>query len=734
MSARNLGLNIQKLREDAKLSQAELAKHLPFTASRVSRIETGELGLTTEEAQQIAKAIGTNEAAEFAAYLGQEWRILENPGFDHPSRAALWEAEQALQRLSALKDDPDLRNAFLKHVESCGQALERAARFLYSVEHSIAFAGKPNVGKTTLICALAQLRDLTEKELARQMALQTGGGRTTTCEVHIREGGEYAVMVEPFSDEELRQHVSEFCDQLLSLGRAGSPDLPDGKEATPNSAEAERALRNMADLPTRRLKEADGSFRIEDKGVELAKAYPSKDELQIQVLSRMNLPLRRLASVSYPEGSPIPELKWLAKTFGEINFGRHPEFSLPRRIEISVPGSILQAESIRLRLVDTRGIDEPSAPRRDLQSFLDDERALLVLCSGFGDAPDAATLTFIERAIGAGAKRALLQRSALVVIPKGAEERTLLNDETGEPVGDTAEGRAVRRAQVQATAFTGLGVTGLPVEFFDALEPVDRETLCVFLLNQVRELRERAERQIESLAKTVDELIANRADLEVRAVFQLATRPIRSWLRANREIAAAREPVERDLLTGIRDLRYASSLRASVNRLGSWSKFDYWFALGAGTRREAASRAAKQIVEFGGLVKSALSDADLADAHGFLNHFSNTAEQAFAAYFIEVQQIGEAAFAEQLRQDHAYWSKCQGRWGLGPQYKEDIRAYTANWFADDARQSRHELIEREMQRRWQECIRKLEEQLQSSGGGEERSAEDHSNRPVAEAV
>src|SRR2546427_11142049 len=74
------------LREGAGLSQAQLASRLPFTASRVSRLESGEIGLTGEDAVQISEAIGTPEARAFAAYLGQDWKVLEPLGFNHISR------------------------------------------------------------------------------------------------------------------------------------------------------------------------------------------------------------------------------------------------------------------------------------------------------------------------------------------------------------------------------------------------------------------------------------------------------------------------------------------------------------------------------------------------------------------------------------------------------------------------------------------------------------------------
>src|SRR5206468_2252242 len=129
-------------------------------------------------------------AQAFAEYLGQHWRVLDRPGFGHVSREVLWAAECALHRLDDLEHDPELKNAFLQQVWSCRQALERSAHLLASTEHPIAFLGSPGVGKTTVICTVADLRRTGEKDLNHQMALQTGSGRTTICEVHIRRGSE----------------------------------------------------------------------------------------------------------------------------------------------------------------------------------------------------------------------------------------------------------------------------------------------------------------------------------------------------------------------------------------------------------------------------------------------------------------------------------------------------------------------------------------------------------------
>ena len=83
---------LTRLREDAKLSQAQVAEKVRFTASRVSRLESGDTELTLEHAEQMAKAIGTQEAKAFADYLRFKWEVLERPSFNHVNLAALWKA------------------------------------------------------------------------------------------------------------------------------------------------------------------------------------------------------------------------------------------------------------------------------------------------------------------------------------------------------------------------------------------------------------------------------------------------------------------------------------------------------------------------------------------------------------------------------------------------------------------------------------------------------------------
>jgi len=700
---------LQELREEAGMSQAEVAKQLPFTASRISRLESGEISLKPEEAQDIAKAIGTPRALEFAEYIGQTWRMLEGPGFDHVSRSVLWEAEVALRRLDDLQDDPDLKNVFLKQVESCREALKRVAGFLAELEHPIAFVGSPGVGKTTAICSLAKLRDLSFEDLDRQMMLQTGGGRTTICEIHVRYGREYAISVDPCSDEEMRQYVAEFCDHIIGLAKAGESSPG---EAVGLNAEIDRALRNMTGLTVKRIKSPDGKLRQEDPAKELATAYPNREDLQTQVFSRLDLLRRRRTSITYSKDSSTTGLHWVSRVFAQINYGRHQEFSLPRRIEVCLPDPIFGETKVDLRLIDTRGVDEPKAPRRDLQSYLDDDRAIIVFCSTFKDAPDAAMLDVIDRAVQGGLRQSLAERGIIIVLPQDQEEKKV-RDQHGDQASSVEEGRHIKEEQVAGT-LRRVGISGLQVAFMDVTQSDDCEAIRGALVAKVMDLRRRASEQIASLVKTVNRLIANKANEQVRAVFDEVSRRIRVWTQSNAHIINGEPHVERGLLSEMDSLRYASSLRASVNRRGDWYNFDYWHGLGHGSRCEAVARTEKQLTDLKAVIANLRADAQLSEAHGFLEHIDAELDEAVKNYHLEMQAVGEAAFAEQLREDHAYWSQCRDRWGAGPGYKSDIRGWTNKWFSEEARRERHRFIEAEMQRRWSVLLQQISSQVASA--------------------
>ena len=101
-----------------------------------------------------------------------------------------------------------------------------------------------------------------------------------------------------------------------------------------------------------------------DPAKELAKQYPTKQELAIQVLTRMNLLCRNQRDAWYPEDATHSPEHWLQQLFAGVNNCRNAEFTLPQTIEVVVPDDVFESDELPLRIIDTKGIDQ-TAERRD---------------------------------------------------------------------------------------------------------------------------------------------------------------------------------------------------------------------------------------------------------------------------------------------------------------------------------------------------------------------------------
>ncbi len=698
------------------LTQAQLAERISFTPSKLSRLLSGETELIDDDAVLIAECIGTDQAKEFADYLQQmqDWHITDAPGFDHVSRASLWKAEKALQHLEALKANPNLRGSFKQQVESVSGSLKKCADQLGSTEHPVALLGPPAVGKSTIACVASGLRrdgDIEEPEdLDRTMGLQTGGGRVTICEVDIRNGGEYGISVEPCSVEEVQQFVSEFCDDLL---RKEDPNQDGAPEDSRIPSEIERAIRNMSELPwPRKIKTEDGPVQKEDEARKLAREFPNKADLLVQILAKMNMPRRIMTSTTFPRGTTISGVEWVYKLVGQINYGHHPDFSLPQRIEITVPTRILGAEDLDLKIADTRGIDEPFAPRRDLQAFLDDERCLVVLCTKFGDAPSGSIIALIDRAVRSGLRQSLVNRGLLLVLVQMREEKKLRDPATGVRVKTSDEGRDIKAEQIQSTLLHH-GLQKLELLFVNAAEESDSETLRKVLAEKIRQIRRRTEGRIDELVAATAELGASSKDEESQALFELALAPVREWIAAHGHLPGGVPDVQSYLLRDMGKLRYVSSLRASVNRYGAWGRFDYWLGLGTGARMEVVSRYEGPLKDLKALVNSAAANEQFSPVHNLIKHFMSEVEKAESDYGLWAEGLGSTAFKAQLKEDATYWVECKARWGQGPGYRDDVQEKTRDWFKVEEHQKRRDFIEAEIQKQWASILGKLNESLSS---------------------
>ena len=217
-----------------------------------------------------------------------------------------------------------------------------------------------------MICTITDLRVATDGPLNKQMVLEAGAGGTTICEVHLKTGPEYGLIVEPRTAEAIKYDVGDFAEYLLRVSNVDHSSRDGEEEGSPGiSKEVNRAIRNMSRLTETKTKNAAGRVIRTDPACTLAAQYHDAKELVVQVLSRMGLPRRDRRAIWYPEDSRLPPLLWLQKTFMEINNGRQPQFSVPDRIDVVVPMPVLENGQLDVRIIDTKGIDG-AATRADL--------------------------------------------------------------------------------------------------------------------------------------------------------------------------------------------------------------------------------------------------------------------------------------------------------------------------------------------------------------------------------
>src|SRR5262249_39528334 len=156
-----------------------------------------------DELGQILMEIGTAEAVSVGEVLAREWRMLEQPPIGHRDNDLLWRAELILRQLASLAEKPDARTAFVRGLEEDQLELRRLGRLLFITDHQIAFVGSIGVGKSTALCRLTGLEVSAAASKVPAPVLESGGGGVTICDVHVRQGLGYGLIVEPRSDEDV---------------------------------------------------------------------------------------------------------------------------------------------------------------------------------------------------------------------------------------------------------------------------------------------------------------------------------------------------------------------------------------------------------------------------------------------------------------------------------------------------------------------------------------------------
>lgn len=700
-----LGRYLFQLRDDAKVTQADLAKKVALSPAVLSRIETGDRPVTVEEVIDILKAIGTPDAQRLTVALARVWTVLAMPPLDHADQDMLWEAELVARQLEDLRLDPELPQAFSRRIGEYIDELKRCAGLLLKREHQVAFIGAIGDGKSTAICFMT---DLTVRKDDGKLApvLADGAGGTTLCEVHLLTGPQYGISIEPCSPDEIREDVRDFAEHVLK-GTAGA-DEEDARPGEPRTTykEVERAIRNMSSLMFKSSRDEAGKRQTFDPAKELADKHPSVREFTVEVLARMSLHTRDRRQIWYEPSSGKNPHDWLRDEFRRINDGKHPEFTLPKRIEVIVKKPLLRADGLSMRFIDTKGI-HGTAAREDIEVHLKDPHTLAVLCSKFNDAPGSAAQQLLGRAIESGI-RGLAVNSSVLVLTRHDEALAVMDDATGSAVETVQDGYDLKRDHALMN-MAALGLKDYRIGFYNC--HTDHAALAQeFLTEGLQRSRSSFRRQLEAAAKGARDLLENQREQANQAAFEEAASRLRLWLKENATVPVIPGSVQEGLLSEIMAAP-AASVAAAARREGEWRSFSYSYQLGFGARKLSVTAVGKRVDGFTEYCRLLRATPDLTPARELVTQTERVLMAGFDQMQNKAQLMAQTTYREALKAAADLWQQCVDEWGRSRGYRQAVAAFSRVWFTDEKRVDMEGELRAMLEREWVRTLDSVAELL-----------------------
>ncbi len=696
-----VGTRIAALREQAGLKQNELAKKLSWSAAVLSRAESGDRPLSDDEVGIVLSGIGTPDAIKLQELLARKWEILPEPDLANPDADLLWQAEKAAQQIHALAERPDVKQFFERRLVRYEGELADAAKRVMNNRYRAAFIGTIGVGKSTAICRVEGLELSTSKGMPKAV-LETGSGGITICEVHVRQGPGYGLLIEPCTEDEVRRQVSDFANFLLNPSQPiQAADESDGDPGSPGiSREVERALRSMTGLRKKpREKKSDGSVVPGvDEARDLAKSFTESKGLSVELLARMELHKRDRRDIWHSNAVGKAPLEWLQETFERVNNGRHPEFTLPKRIELVVPNAVLSDSSLSVTLIDTQGIDD-IAGRADLEQHFDDPHTVVVLCTVFNEAPSTSVRQLLTRAKEGGVRN-LLTNAAILALPRPGE--ALAMKDNGYPAQTPGEGYELKSEEIELKLHP-LGLTQMPVTFFNSSED-EPEALRSFLLSRIAAVREVHRTSLCEIVNGAKGLILNYEKEQAREVMEAAARRLTTWLDHNAELTQTPASHVHDSLLAAVQTAHPKTVYAAISRDGQWYNLNYAHQLSHGARRIATKVAEPKLNGFKAIATNLLDDEQFADAHDLVRQTVRMFEDGFDNVVRKAQLVGQSIHADELIADAAFWQDCSQEWGRGKGYRDRINDHNRKWFESEHEGEADARVLQLMRENWNEAI------------------------------
>lgn len=674
---------LRAARENAGLTQSQLATRLGITPSVVSRMEKTE-HFDRSMAWRYLSAIGTDECGDIREYYEKSWTISDRPSFLHPDRDILWDIEKSLHDLAAFENDEAFDAILARPLGVLRNRLLASAAFLLRTDHNVAWVGAIGVGKTTALSHATGL--VLPDDQGLRSIFPTGSGRTTVCEVLVKVAPTFGLAVECLGVDEVRELVVDLVNGLV-------------KKESGVSAEMDRLLRAMADIHRETVTE-NGKKRLVDPLKAMLDGGDLPEEIVNRLMTRLNLEVRTANKIILSQEKDRG-LEWVADNVAKINFGRHPDFGVPTKITVLLPSKLLSSSPFDVTVLDTKGV-EGTTQRSDLRALIDDPRTLTVLCTRFNDAPGEKPMELLREVVETRSDAALRGRIAILALSRGDEALAVRGDDGQNP--DTAEEGYLIREEQAYGALSREGLPEVPLFFYDAIRD-SSQTVWRELNDRIGAMRERYRERARQLSSAADALIADAdaaASLEARA---LIAKSVDRFAQRHPALPSQARPAHQNLVEQVRSGN-ASSIAASIARRGGWSNFAVHHLLGVGVRADAAARSHRLFIavdEFLGDLESQFAHlSDVAQSIASMREDVKEWEQEFLG---QALALGRVVFKPHLDAANDLWTRCTSRWGAGGGYRDDVANIMQEWFEtdlwlDEARRS----IDVGLQQAWREIV------------------------------
>lgn len=674
-----IGQDIAQFRAEVSSTQSQLASKSGVDQSRISRIEKGEVGTPSELGKILdtLTVLGSKGAADYGAYLTKEWRYVERPDFSNPQRNILELAEEGLRQIADFLEEEERPWPLRRQLERQRAAIEASAVYLGKNTHQIAFIGEVGVGKSTAISFLYGLLDPTSaaSDLRERVVLETGGGRTTLCEVNIRRGPGFGIVVQAQSDEEMRNLVSDFCAATWLRRSGGDGQKNDSVNV---SEEVQRALRNMSGLTVRRERDAMGQTNSLDQAAELASQCATEEEFRARVIELMKFELRTRREIWIEDGVAKTAMQQLRKVFRDINNGRLSDVPLPGSIDLLIPGFGSEVPGLAVSAVDTKGLDEVVV-RADLDARLKDTRAHVVLCSTFNQAPSTSVQLLLNHLRNAHGQRVDAGKVSVLALPRD-DEAMAVKDDSGEPPIDDEDGYQLKRDQILRTLAGGDGaLNGVPILFFNAKKD-DTAKVRGQLIEQIVRLRKSYEDRLLDECAAADEVVRHHETQAFTSAVQAVADQLSNFLGAHAPLPPRVRQPSAELIEAMTGIRYASTIWAMTRRNGEYYNFSVSHQVGAGGAKDALLRSKTWFEKLQGVLDTLKQDDDLLLAQKTIKQVEVSAEGWRRTFAEAARTAAVEVYRGPLEADTGLWSHCAAQWGAGPGFKSRVVRIIRDWF------------------------------------------------------